>query len=163
MTTTSIPTPGRASAIRELQADRVIGIVGALTVVIATGLAWYSGQITVTAGGLVDHATSGVSLWHVRSLAASLITIAACAGIASLLLPIAMEWRGGIAAAVVGFGISVYSLVAIFDVPDLGSVALVGSRLAAVATTAVDVGPFVALLGGLLLLAGGTATSRRAP
>jgi hypothetical protein len=163
MSTTTISRPGRASALRELQADRLIGIVGALTVVIATGLAWYAGKITVTAGGVVDHATTGVTLWHVRNLAAWLITIGAAAGIVALLLPVAREWRGGLVAAVLGFGISVYALVAIFDVPDLGSAALIGSRIAAVATTAVDVGPFVALLGGLLLLVGGATTSRHAP
>jgi hypothetical protein len=163
MATAGIHPPRRASAIRALQADRVIGIVGALTVVIATWVAWYSAQLTVTTGGLVNHVTSDVSLWHVRNLAAWLITLGAGAGIASLLLPIARQWRGGIAAAVMGFGIAVYSLVAIFDVPDLGSAALVGSRVTAVASTALGAGPFVALLGGLLLLAGGIAASRRAP
>lgn len=162
-TTTDIYTPRRTSAVRDLQGDRVIGIVGALTVVVATGLAWYSGTITLTAGGFVDHATTQLSLWHVHNLAAWLITIGACAGIVLLLLPSAMEWRGGMAAAVAGFGISVYSLVAIFDVPAAGSAALIGGRIAAVSTTAVDVGPFVALLGGLLLLAGSIAASRRAP
>jgi hypothetical protein len=163
MTTTDIYTPGRVSALRNLEADRVIGIVGALTVVVATGLSWYSGKVTVTAGRFVDHATTQISLWHVHNLAAYLITIAACAGIVLLLLPIAMAWRSGMAAAVAGFGICVYSVVAIFDVPAPASAALIGGRIAAASTAAVDVGPFVALLGGLLLLAGSIAASRRAP
>jgi hypothetical protein len=163
MTTTHIYTPSRGSALRQLEADRVIGIVGALTVVVATGLSWYSGTVTVTAGRVVDHATTQVSLWHVHNLAAWLITIGACAGIVLLLLPIAMEWRGGMAAAVAGFGICVYSVVAMFDVPAPASAALIGGRIAAASTAAVDVGPFVALLGGLLLLVGAVAASRRAP
>jgi len=77
--------------VRDLEADRVIGIVGALTVVVATGLSWYSARM-----------------------------------------------------------------------PDLGSAALVGSLLGVSVGTALDVGPFVALLGGLLLLVGGAAAARAA-
>jgi hypothetical protein len=160
MTTTDIYTPGRVSALRNLEADRVIGIVGALTVVVATGLSWYSGKVTVTAGRFVDHATTQISLWHVHNLAAYLITIAACAGIVLLLLPIAMAWRSGMAAAVAGFGICVYSLVAMFALPEPGSAALDGRFLGVAVSTSVDVGPFVALLGGVLLLIGGAAASR---
>jgi hypothetical protein len=41
------------------------------------------------------------------------------------------------------------------DLPDLGSVAIVGP----VAAVSVDVGPFVAVLGGFLLTIGGLAAS----
>ena len=104
--------------------------------------------------------SSGVTLWHVRNVAAWLIVAGALAGIASLVFWGREAWRTYVAAAVAGFGIAVYSLVAIFAVPDLGSAAVVGTRVAAVASSSVDVGPFVCLLGGVLLLVGGIAASR---
>jgi hypothetical protein len=154
------PGSGAATAVRELEADRVIGIVGALTVVVATGLSWYSERVSVTGRGVVDTSTTGFTLWHVRNLAAWLLVAGALVGIVALLLPRAREWRGGIVAAVCGFGISVYSLVAMFTLPDLGSAALVGGFVGVAVSTALDVGPFIALLGGLILLAGGAAASR---
>jgi hypothetical protein len=147
-----------AAAVRDLETDRVIGIVGALTVVVATGLSWYSEKVTIAAGGVVEHSITGFTLWHVRNLAAWLLVGTAVVGILSLTL--GRDWRAGLVAAVAGFGISLYSLVAVFTLPDLGSSALVGRLLATTVSTAVDVGPFVALLGGLLLLVGGAAASR---
>jgi hypothetical protein len=154
------PAGSRAAAVRDLEADRVIGIVGALTVVVATGLSWYSERVAITAHGVIEHSTTGFTLWHVRSVAAWLLVAGAAIAIVALLLPRAREWRGGMVAAIAGFGISVYSLVAMFTLPDLGSAALVGSFLGVAVSTALDVGPFVALLGGLILLVGGVAASR---
>jgi hypothetical protein len=154
------PAGSRAAALRDLQTDRVIGTVGALTVVVATGLSWYSERVSITAHGVVDHSSTGFTLWHVRNVAAWLLVAGAAVGIVALLLPRAKEWRGGMVAAVAGFGISVYSLVAMFTLPDLGSGALVGGFLGVAVSTSVDVGPFIALLGGLILLVGGAAASR---
>jgi hypothetical protein len=147
------------SAVQELAGDRVIGIVGALTVLVATGLSWYSQDVSVSAGGLVDNVATGFSLWHARDLAAWLLVAGAVVGVVALLLAPRMEWRGGMVAAVAGFGVVVYSLVATVDLPDLGSGAIVGNDAAVAVGTSVDVGPFVALLGGALLLIGGLAAS----
>ena len=47
-----------------------------------------------------------------------------------------------------------------FALPQPGSTALDGRFLGVAVSTSVDVGPFVALLGGVLLLIGGAAASR---
>ncbi|MCW2985425.1 MAG: hypothetical protein JWR63_2995 [Conexibacter sp.] len=148
-----------AAAVQELAGDRVIGIVGALTVLVATGLSWYSQDVSVSAGGLVDDFATGFSLWHARDLAAWLLVAGAVVGVVALLLAPGEEWRGGMVAAVAGFGVVVYSLVATIDLPDLGSGAIVGNGASAAVGTSLDVGPFVALLGGALLLIGGLAAS----
>jgi hypothetical protein len=153
-------TRGRfTTAVQDLAGDRVIGIIGALLVLVATGLSWYSRQVSVSAGGLVENVSTGFSLWHVRNLAAWLLVGGAAIGVVSLLLGPGKEWRGGMVAAVAGFGILVYGLVAMFALPDLGSGGIVVGRAAAAVDTSLDVGPFVAVLGGLLLLIGGLAAS----
>ena len=149
-----------AAAVRDLEADRVIGIVGALTVVMATGLSWYSERVSIRVSGALEASSNSVTLWHLRTVAAALLVAGAAFAIVALLLPRAREWRGGIVAAVAGFGISVYSLVAMFTLPDGGSAALVVHFLGVAVSTSLDVGPFVALLGGLILLTGGAAASR---
>jgi hypothetical protein len=108
--------------------------------------------------------TTGSSLWDVRNVAAWLLVGGAAIGAVALLLKTRREWRGDIAAAAAGLGIMVYSLVALVDLPALGTGTL-GQGIAAVSVvTRIDVGPFVALLGGLLLLIGGlTATRDAAP
>jgi hypothetical protein len=147
------------AAVQELAGDRVIGIVGALTVLVATGLSWYSQNVSVSVGGVVDNFATGFSLWHARDLAAWLLVAGAVVGVVALLLAPEREWRGGMVAAVAGFGVVVYSVVATVDLPDLGSGAIVANDAAAAIGTSLDVGPFVALLGGALLLIGGLAAS----
>ena len=99
--------------------------------VVATGLSWYSERVSIRVSGALEASSISVTLWHLRMVA-----------------------------AVAGFGISVYSLVAMFTLPDGGSAALVGNFLGVAVSTSLDVGPFVALLGGLILLTGGAAASR---
>jgi hypothetical protein len=153
-------TRGRlTTAVQELTGDRVIGIVGALMVLVATGLSWYSQHVSVSAGGLVENVSTGFSLWHVRNLAAWLIVGGAVIGVVSLLLAPDKEWRGGMVAAVAGFGVLVYSVIAMFVLPDLGSAAIVVGGGAAAVDTSLDVGPFVAALGGALLMIGGLSAS----
>jgi hypothetical protein len=147
------------STVQNLEADRVIGIVGAALVLVATGLSWYSQRMSVSVSGLVVNSSTSDSLWHVRDLAGWLIVGGAATGVVSLLVAPGKEWRAGMLAAVAGFGILVYSVVAAFDVPNLGSGAIVGAQAAAVVDTVVDVGPFVAMLGGVLLMIGGLAAS----
>jgi hypothetical protein len=156
--------PGAAiklsAELHDLATDRVIGIVGALTVFVASGLPWYSRQTTIKFGELVDTFTTHSTLWEVRDVAAWLVCIAAALGAVSMLLVTPRrEQIGAIVAAVVGFGISLYGFIALFVLPAPGSHALVGSHVSSVVSTSVDVGPFVAIVGGLLLLLGGTAAS----
>lgn len=148
-----------ANAVRQLETDRLIGIVGALTVVVATGLAWYSERVSIVTRGVVDYSSTGVSLWHVRNLAAWLLVAGAAIGIVGLLLPAVRQRRGAMVAAVAGFGIALYSVVAMFAVPDLGSATLAWGFATVADSTSLDVGPFVALLGGLMLLAGGATAA----
>ena len=108
------PTGTAAAAVRDLEADRVIGIVRALTVVVATGLSWYSERVAISAHDIAQHSTTGFTLWHVRGVAAGVLVAAAAIAIAALVLPRAKECRGGMVAAIAGFGISVYSLVSMF-------------------------------------------------
>jgi hypothetical protein len=153
------PASRAAEAVRAVQSDRVIGIVGAVMVLVATGLSWYSRELSISVGGAVENFTSGITLWHVRSAAAWLLLIAALIGVVALVVPVVRERRGGVVAAIAGFGIIVYSVVASFDLPDLPSGALVGAHGAAAVGTALDVGSFVALIGGVLLVVGGIGAS----
>ena len=148
-----------SDALRDLTTDRVIGIVGALTVFVASGLSWYSQQVTIRFGELVDTFTTHSTLWEARNLAAWLLCIAAAIGLGSLLVTPRREQIGGTVAAVAGFGISLYGFIALFVVPEPGALALVGSHVGTAVSTSLDVGPFVAIVGGVLLLIGGTAAS----
>ena len=148
-----------SGALHDLTVDRVIGIVGALTVFVASGLSWYSQQVTIRFGELVDTFTAQSSLWDARNLAAWLVCVAAAIGLVSLLVTPRREERGGIVAAVAGFGISLYGVIALFVLPASGALTLVGGHVGTTVTTSVDVGPFVAIVGGVLLLIGGSAAS----
>jgi hypothetical protein len=153
---------GLTRAVRDLTADRVLGIVGAVLVLVSTGLSWYAQRVTLTLGGLTQQTISGFSLWDVRNVAAWVLVAGAAVGVFALLLQPGREWRGGMAAAVAGLGIQVYSAVAMVDLPALASGTLARGSAAATVATRIDVGPFVALLGGLLLLVGGLAASNHA-
>ena len=161
--TTSRRAPGTAfrmsRAVHDLATDRVIGIVGALTVFVASGLSWYSQRVTVSFGDLVDTFTTHSTLWEARNVAAWLVCIAAAIGLGSLLVTPRREQIGGMVAAVAGFGISLYGFIALFAVPEPGSLALIGSHVGTAVSTSLDVGPFVAIVGGVLLWIGGFAAS----
>jgi tryptophan-associated transmembrane protein len=146
-------------AVHDLATDRVIGIVGAITVFVATGLSWYSQQVTIRFGQLVDTFTTHSTLWEARNLAAWLLCIAAAIGLGSLLVTPRREQIGGTVAAVAGFGIALYGFVALFVVPAAGSLTVVGGHVGTVASTSLDAGPFVAMIGGVLLWIGGFAAS----
>ena len=169
-TSTSYPTratrrraPGTAirmsRALHDLATDRVIGIVGALTVLVASGLSWYSQQVTIRFGELVDTFTTHSTLWEARNVAAWIVCVAAAIGLGSLLVTPRREQIGGMVAAVAGFGISLYGFIALFAVPESGSLALVGGHVGRAVSTSLDVGPFVAMVGGVLLCFGGFAAS----
>jgi hypothetical protein len=151
---------GVADAVRALQGDRILGIVGAVTTLVATALSWYQRDLTIQIGDQVTHFTSGITLWQVRNLAEWLLIAGAGIGIAGLVLPAVEERRGGLVAGIAGFGIAFYSLVAMFDLPDFASGTFVSPHAAARVAASVDAGSFVALVGGIFLLIGGLTASR---
>jgi hypothetical protein len=160
-TSYALPATGSrvTSAVQQLDSDRVLGIVGALVVLVATGLNWYTQHATFSFGGSVEHTSTGYTLWDLRNVAAWGLVAGAAIGVIALLLSASREWRGGMVAAAAGLGIMIYSLVALVDLPALGSATFHGLGATASVATHVDVGPFVAGLGGLLLLTGGLAAS----
>jgi hypothetical protein len=161
--TQAVRRPAPSAAIRmrdalyDLTTDRVIGIVGALTVFVASGLSWYSQRVTLRFGDVVDTFTTHSTLWEARNTAAWVVCVAAAIGLGSLLVTPRRELIGGTVAAVAGFGISLYGFIALFALPAPGSLALIGSHVGTAVSTSVDVGPFVAIVGGALMLVGGAA------
>jgi len=145
--------------IHHLNVDRLLGIMGGVTILVATGLPWYSRHLSVQVGGFEDRTTTGFTLWDVRTTASWLVVAAVSVAVAALLLPVLRERTSGLIACVAGLGVIVYGLVALFVVPDLGSLALNGQRAAASVDTSVSVGPFVAIAGGFLMVFGGAAAA----
>jgi hypothetical protein len=140
-----------------LDVDRLLGIMGGVTVLVATGLPWYVRHLSVHVAGLADRYATGFTLWDVRNTASWLIVVGVSIGLIALLLPAARERKGGLAACAAGFGVILYGLISLFVVPDLGSMALVGPNAAARVSTSTGVGPFVAIAGGFLMIFGGAA------
>jgi hypothetical protein len=142
-----------------LDVDRLLGIMGGLTVLVATGLPWYVRHLSVRVAGLADREATGFTIWDVRNTAAWLIVVGVAIGLIAQLLPGARERRGGLVACAAAFGVIVYGLISLFVVPDLGSMALVGPNAAARVSTSTGVGPFVAISGGFLMFFGGVAAA----
>jgi hypothetical protein len=157
-----------------LRTVHVLGIVGAVVVVIATDLAWYMREVAATAGGATVRFTSSTSytLWDITTLAPVLLVIAAAAGAIVLFAPQSAARTAGIAAGLLGLGISAYCVVKMFNFPDLGTtgsasgvVPLPGAGGVGVtgsASTTLDAGPFIGLLGGLLVALSGLALTGEA-
>jgi hypothetical protein len=151
---------GRLSAgINALETDRVIGIVGAVVIIVATAVDWYMRKVTVTFAGSTTTSSTGLTLWNVRELAAWLVTIGAVVGAIALVLPAAKQYAGAHVAGIIGFGVLVYSFVAMFVLPDAGASAITGAVATATVKTSVTVGPFLCALGGLMLSVGGIAAA----
>jgi hypothetical protein len=151
---------GQLSAgVKALEADRVIGIVGAVLIIVATAVAWYTREVTVTFAGSTTTSSAGLTLWDVRELAAWLVTIGAVVGALALVIPSARQYNGEQIAGIIGFGIVVYSFVAMFVLPDGSASEITGAVGAATVKMSVTVGPFLCALGGLMLSIGGIAAA----
>jgi hypothetical protein len=148
-----------SASVKALEADRVIGIVGAVLIIVATAVAWYTREITVTFAGSTSTSSEGLTLWDVRELAAWLVTIGAVVGALALVLPTATQYRGEQIAGIIGFGVVVYSFVAMFVLPNVGASEITGAVGTATVKTSVTVGPFLCALGGLMLSIGGIAAA----
>lgn len=138
-------------------ASRALGSVGATVVAVATFVAWYDFDVVFDAGGVTHVVEVPVDLWSTSSLAAALLLGAAVAAVVLMNLP----WgpaagRAAVVVALIGLGIAAYAAVRCFALPDLGmDAAPVAAGLpAAAALTHLDGGPFLALAGALMLIAG---------
>jgi hypothetical protein len=150
-----------------IRTAHVMEIVGAVVVFIATAITWYTHDVSfATSVDGVGYASSkSYALWDLTTLAPVLLVVAAALGAGLLLLSTPASGRA--AATVAGlFGLAIvaYSVVKCFDLPDLGPTGDVtgflpvpggaGAGASAHASTTVNAGPFVGIVGGLLIVTG---------
>ena len=150
----------------------------AVVVFVATAVTWYTHDVSVsTQTGQVAYSSSkSYTLWDLTTLAPVLLVIGAALGAALLLFAPSSSARAAAAGAgLLGLGITAYCVVKCFDFPDLGqtgavSVPLPGGTVGASASTVPNAGPFVGIVGSLLLVAsavghtsGAAGTAPRGP
>jgi hypothetical protein len=144
-----------------LRTTHILAVVGAVVVFVATAVTWYTHDVSVgTQTGQVAYSSSkSYTLWDLTTLAPVLLVIGAALGAALLLFAPSSSARAAAAGAgLLGLGITAYCVVKCFDFPDLGqtgavSVPLPGGAVGASASTVLNAGPFVGILGGLLFVA----------
>jgi len=154
----------------------VLAIVGAVVVFVATAISWYTRDVSfATNAAAVGFASSkSYTLWDLTTLAPVLLVIGAAAGAGLVLFTPSRSARvAGAIAGLLGLGITAYCVVKLFDLPDFGPTGAVNSFLpvpggagvgvSAHASTVLDAGPFVGILGGLLLVAGAVGLVGEAP
>jgi hypothetical protein len=134
---------------------KTFGTLGALLAIFSTFVAWYSFRAVFTVPAVEFWVPQ--SLWSLYPLAAALITAAALAGLTlAHVRSLAASRTAGAAIALLGLAITVYSAVRIFDVPALGVTEV--PRPAGYAPLEQDTqlggGPFLGLAGGFLLTLG---------
>jgi hypothetical protein len=134
---------------------KTFGTLGPILAIFSTFVAWYSFQAVFTVPAFELWVPR--SLWSLYPLAATLITVAALAGLALVhVRSLAQSRAAGAIIAPLGLAIVVYSAVRIFDVPALGVTE--APRPAGYAPleqhTQLDGGPFLSLAGGFLLTLG---------
>jgi hypothetical protein len=98
-----------------------------------------------------------VDLWSTSSLAAGILLAVAVAAVVLLSVESAPAGRAAVVVAVMGLGVAAYAAVRCFVLPDLGmdvAPAVAGPGAAVGAQTHLDGGPFLALAGALMLIAG---------
>jgi hypothetical protein len=157
-----------------LRTTHVLGILGAVVVFVATAITWYTHDISVAAqaGEVGFESSKSYTLWDFTTLAPTLLVIAAAVGAVLLFVPPSAARTAGAAAGILGLAIAAYCVVRMFDFPDLGTTGAVnglvpfsrgGVSVAAHASTTLGVGPFIGLLGGALMAAGGLGLASEAP
>jgi hypothetical protein len=131
---------------------RLFGILGAGLVVLGTFVAWYSYEVVITAPPVAHVFVVPVDLWSLYPLAAALLVAGAVAIMVLVSVPaLAARRAAGMAAGLLGLGITVYGAIRCFDTPHLG-VGPIGGVLQA--ETNLDGGPFLTLTGGGMLILG---------
>jgi hypothetical protein len=154
-----------------LRTTHVLAIVGAVVVFVSTAITWYTHDVSVAAqAGQVGYSSSKTyTLWDYTNLAPVLLVIAAAVGAALLVFAPSSSYRAtALVAGLCGLGIAAYCVVKCFDIPDLGrtgsvSLPLPGGAVSADASTTLGAGPFVGIVGGLLMAASAAGLAGEAP
>jgi hypothetical protein len=131
---------------------RGLGALGATIAAVATFIPWYVYEVVIPAGAITHVFAVGITLWGLTTLAPILIVVGATAALICFAI-VEPRWAGAVE-ALVGLGITAYALVRCFDIPNLGVNA---SGRGPRAATVLEGGPFLALSGSLMLLAGSLA------
>ena len=150
-----------------IRTTHVLAIVGAVVVFVATAISWYTRDVSfaTNAAGVGYASSKSFTLWDLTTLAPVLLVVGAALGAALVTFSTASSGRvASLLAGLAGLGITAYCVVKCFDVPDLGPTGSVNSFLpiqggtgvgvTAQASTTLDAGPFVGIVGGLLMVAG---------
>jgi hypothetical protein len=151
----------------------VLAIVGTVVVFIATAITWYTHEVSFATNiGGVDYTSSkSYALWDLTTLAPVLLVVAAVLGAGLLLFstPGSARAPAGLA-GLFGLAIVAYCVVRCFDLPDFGATGDVNGFLpvpggagvvaSAHASTVLNAGPFVGIVGGLLMVAGAFGLAR---
>ena len=134
---------------------KLFGNVGAGLVAFSTLVAWYSFHVAFSVPATAFWVPE--SLWSLYPGAAALICAGALVGLALVNVPSLAQTRwAGVAIALVGLAVVVYSAVRILDLPSFGvfDVARPFGYGTIERGTDLDGGPFLALTGGFLLTLG---------
>jgi hypothetical protein len=144
----------------------ILAIVGAVVVFVATAVSWYTRDVSfaTNVGGVGYASSKSYTLWDLTTLAPVLLVVGAAVAAVAALASSARSSRA--AAAIVGLlglGITAYCVVKCFQLPDFGPTGAVNSAipvpggsgvgLSAHASTVLDAGPFVGIVGGMMLVA----------
>jgi hypothetical protein len=159
-----------------VRTTHVLAIVGAVVVFVATAISWYTRDVSfaTNAAGIGFASSKSYSLWDLTTLAPVLLVIGAALGAGLVLFSTPGSARiAGAIAGLLGLGITAYCVVRCFDLPDFGPTGAVNSFLpvqggagvgvSAHASTVLDAGPFVGIVGGLLMVAGALGLAGEAP
>jgi hypothetical protein len=154
----------------------VLAIVGAVVVFVATAISWYTRDISfaTNVGGVGYASSKSYTLWDLTTLAPVLLVIAAALGAGLVLFSTASSARvAAVLSGLLGLGITAYCVVKSVNLPDFGPTGAVNSFLpvqggsglgvSAHASTVLDAGPFVGIVGGLLMVAGAVGLAGEAP
>jgi hypothetical protein len=148
----------------------VLAIVGAVVVLIATAISWYTRDVSfATNVGAVGYTSSkSYALWDLTTVAPVLLVVAAALGAGVLLFSTPGSTRAAAGlAGLLGLAIVAYCVVKCFDLPDFGPTGdvsgflpVTGVAADAHASTVVNAGPFVGIVGGLMMVAGAFSLAR---
>jgi hypothetical protein len=131
---------------------RGLGAVGAIIAAFATFVAWYSFQVVLGGGGVLNVFGVPATLWGVTTLAPILLSIGAV--VALFCITMSDSRAAGAIAALIGIGITAYAIVRCFDLPSLGVRALAPLAPGARAATTLEGGPFLEIVGGIMIALG---------
>jgi hypothetical protein len=159
-----------------LRTTHVLAIIGAVVVFLATAISWYTRDVSfaTNAAGVGYASSKTYTLWDLTTLAPVLLLVAAAAGAGLVLLASPGSARPAAAiAGLLGLAIATYCVVRCFDLPDFGPTGAVngflpvqggqGIGVSAHASTVLDAGPFVGILGGLFIVSAALGLPGKAP